>query len=308
MINIKEMQKRVAGKPERSDIKLCLRESYSMARVGDALSSINYLMISIYGILKIRDLTKPEKKVFHDEIYKVLGGIDLMPSVKEATKGEGSLITLLEQKGLRELFSKLQTTVKVIKSLEKQALQLKAKEKEEKIKAAFAGISRELEKGNVAAAKSKADRLLESNPKRKTELLEQIIEIFGDKQSLKGWWHYLQKRYSPETCTLEEARKCSNQIAQIRSLDAPENARNWYRNGLDFRLKVWELTLQEESSDTDAVVEACYNLAICVYYMQDKVQGMAPRVFGRELIEKGLEFAPNSSHLKKMGKSFGVRV
>ncbi|WP_415716810.1 hypothetical protein [Maridesulfovibrio sp.] len=307
MISIKEMQKRVARKPERLDIKSCLRESNSMARGGDALSSINYLMISIFGILKIRDLTKPEKKVFHDDIYKVLGNIDLMPSVIEATQGEGSLITLLEQQGLRELFSKLQATVKVIKNLEKQALQLKAKEKEEKIKAALAGISKELGKGNVAAAKSKADRLLESNSNKKTALLEQVIEIFAEKQSLKGWWHYLQKRYNPESCTLEEARKCANQIAKIRSLDDPENAKNWYRNGLDFRLKIWELTLQEDSSDTDAVVEACYNLAICVYYMQDRVKGMAPRVFGRELIEKGLEFAPTSSHLKKMGKSFGVK-
>ncbi len=306
MISIKEMQQRVASAPDRSDIKTCLRESNSMARAGDALASINYLLISIYGILKIRDLTKPEKKAFHADIYKVLGGIDLMPRVKEATEDEGSLISLLENKGMKELFSKLQSTIKIIKKLEIKALQLKAKEQEEKIKTAFAGISRELDKGNVAAAKSKADRILENN-KKKPEYLDRIIDIFEEKESLKGWWHYLQKRYIPQTCSLDEARYCSSKIAKIRSLDVPDNARNWYRNSLDFRLKVWELTLQEDSADTDAVVEACYNLAICVYYMQDRIQGMAPRAFGRELIEKGLEFAPDSSHLKKMGKTFGVR-
>jgi hypothetical protein len=307
MIQIEQIQKRITANPNRSDVKTCLREASSMARGGDALLSIKYLIVGIYGILKIRDLTKPEKKTFNDNIYKILGSIDLMPMVKEATEGEGSLTSLLEEKGLKALFSKLQAITKEIKNLEQKAIQLKAQQQKEEIIKNIAAISKELEKGNVGAAKNKADRLLESHPDKKEKFLEKIIEIFAEKESIKGWWHYIQKRYQPDKCNLEEARYCATQISKIRSLDAPENAKNWYRNSLDFRLKVWELTPKDDPNEIDAVIEACYNLAICVYYAQDKINNMVPKQFGRELIEEGLKYAPDSSHLKKMGKTFGVR-
>jgi hypothetical protein len=180
-------------------------------------------------------------------------------------------------------------------------------ENEKKLNAELAAISRELEKGHVAAAKNKADRLLASHPKNKSEFLDKIIPIFEEKESIKGWWHYLQLRYDPKECNLEEAKHCASKIAKIKNLDAPENAQDWYRNNMDYRLRVWELTPKEDQAEMDSIIEACYNLAICVYYYRKEINGMRPRIYGRALIEEGLKLAPNSPHLKKMAKTFGVR-
>lgn len=130
MIQIEEIQKRLAANPNRTDVKACLRESNSVARSGDANLSIKYLLLAIFGILKIRDLTKPEKNTFNDNIFKILGSIDLIPLVKEATENEGSLINSFEEKGLKHTFTRLQTIIKQISVLEKKALENKAKKKE----------------------------------------------------------------------------------------------------------------------------------------------------------------------------------
>ncbi|WP_320175119.1 hypothetical protein [Maridesulfovibrio sp.] len=307
MTRIEEIQKRITTTPNREDIKTCLREAISLARGQDALLSIHYLTLSIFGLLKIKDLTKPEKNAFNDNIGKILGRIDLMPTVKEATSGEASLLTTFETKGLKQIFTRLQELNKDIKRVEKEAKKRKTLENEKKLKVELTAISRELEKGNVAAAKSKADRLIENNPKNKFKFLDQVIPIFEEKESIKGWWHYLQLRYDPKECNLDEAKHCATKVAKIKDLDDPKNAQNWYRNNLDYRLRVWELTSKEDHAEMDAIVEACYNLAICVYYCRDDINGMRPRNFGRSLIEEGLKYAPDSPHLKKMAKTFGVR-
>lgn len=140
---------------------------------------------------------------------------------------------------------------------------------------------------------------MRDHPKRKSRYLEKIIAIFEEKKFIKGWWHYFQKRYDPKKCTLEEARFCAAKIAKMRALDGPENETAWYRNNLDFRLRVWELTSKDDQAEIEPIIEACYNLAICVYYSKDKIDGKIPKTFGRSLIEEGLKFAPDSSHLKK---------
>ncbi len=308
MIKIEEVQERLARSPDRTDVKACLRESSSVARGGNALSSIRFLLLAIFGILKIRDLTKPEKQNFNENISKILGGIDLIPIVKEATRNESSLTNTFEDKGLKETFARLQKVTKEIKKLEQKATESKALKKREEIQKAILAITKEIEKGNIAAAKNKADRLLEMHPKNKTSSLDRIIEIFEKNESIKGWWYYLQKRYDPAKCTLEEARFCAAQVAKIRSLDDPKNSKDWYRNNLDYRLKVWELTPKEDQAEIDAVIEACYNLAICVYYSIEKIYDKTPKAYGKEIIEEGLKIAPNSTHLIKMGRTFGVRV
>lgn len=308
MDKIEEIQKKIIAAPERTDVKTCLQESSFSARRGDTLLSIKFLVLAIYGVMKIRDLTKPERNTFNDNIGKVLGSMDLMPLVKEATYGKKSLIDTFEEEGLKKLFSRLQTISKDIKKLEKKALQINALEKKEEIRKNFEAISKELEKGNVAAAKNKADRILKNNPKKRSRYLEKIIAIFEEKEVIKGWWHYFQKRYDPKKCTLEEARDCAAKIAKMRSLDDKENEKAWYRNNLDYRLRVWELTPKDDQAEIESVIEACYNLAICVYYYRDKINGKMPKAFGQALIGEGLKLAPDSSHLKKMGKTFGVTV
>ncbi|ACS80525.1 hypothetical protein [Maridesulfovibrio salexigens] len=308
MTKIEEIQKRITTTPSREDVKTCLREAISLARGQDALLSIHYLALSIFGLLKIKDLTKPEKNAFYDNIGKILGRIDLMPVVKEATRDEDSLLTTFESKGLKNIFTRLQKLNKDIKKVEKEADQRKILEDEKKLKVELTAISRELEKGHVAAAKSKADRLIDSHPKNKFEFLDRIIPIFEEKESIKGWWHYLQLRYDPNECNLDEAKHCASKVAKIKTLDDPKNAQDWFRNNLDYRLRVWELTPKEDHAEIDAIVEACYNLAICVYYCRDEINGMRPRNFGRALIEEGLKYAPDSPHLRKMAKTFGVRI
>lgn len=308
MIKIEEMQERIKSDPDRRDVKTCLRESYSLVRGGDALLSIRYLLLGIYGILKIRDLTKPELKFFSEDVLKNVSGIDLMPIVKEATEGKISLSNTLEDKGMKDLFGRLQSITSEIKKIEKRASEDKAVRKKEEIKEVFAAIDKELGKGNVAAAKAKADRLLEKYHKKKVPFLEKIIHIFEENESLKGWWHYFQKCYDPKKLTLEEAKYCAAKVSKMRSLDDPEKATGWYRNTFDYRLRVWELIINEENVETESIIEACYNFAICVYYCREEIDGMVPKIYGRKLIEEGLRFAPDSPHLKKMGKTFGVHV
>ncbi|WP_319779448.1 hypothetical protein [Maridesulfovibrio sp.] len=308
MVKLEEIQKRIKAAPDRKDIKTCLRESYSMVRAGDALLSIKFLLVGIFGIIKIKDLTKPERKIFNEDISKSVSGIDLLPIVKEATEGEMSLITTFEEKGLKELVIRLQSITGEMKKIEQAAIRKKAAKQEQEVKKVFSSIGKELDKGNVAAAKAKADRLLGKDPKQKSHFLEEIINIFEEKSSLKGWWHYFQMRYDPDKCSLEEAKYCAAKVAKMRSLDDPGNSKSWYRNNLDYRLKVWELMLEGGPVENDSVIEACYNLAICVYYCRDNIRGKSPKSFGHDLIEEGLKYAPDSPHLKKMGKTFGVRV
>ncbi|WP_432735963.1 hypothetical protein [Maridesulfovibrio sp. FT414] len=306
MLKLEEIQKRLATTPNRADVKTCLRESHSAARGGNAFLSIKLVLFAIFGLLKIRDLTKPEKNTFNDNISKVLGNIDLIPLVREATEGEESLVNSFEEKGLKDTFTRLQTITNEIKNLEKKAAEKKDLEKKDEVNKFLRAISVELKKGHIAAAKNKADRLLGKYPENKAESLDEIITIFEKHKSLNGWWYYLQKRFNPEECSLEEAKFCAAQIAKIRSLDDPKNTKDWYRNSTDYRLKVWELTPKNDSSEIDSVIEACYNLAICVYYATGKINDKEPKTFGRELIEQGLKVAPDSSHLIKMAKTFGV--
>ncbi|WP_421902539.1 hypothetical protein [Maridesulfovibrio sp.] len=225
MTKIEEIQKRLTTSPDRADVKTCLREANSLARGQDALLSIKFLLLSIFGLLKIKDLTRPERNTFNNDIGKVLGRIDLMPIVKEATRGDSSLMSTFENDGLKNIFTRLQTLTKDIKRVEKEAAQKELLESEKKLNAELAAISRELKKGHVAAAKNKADRLLASHPKNKSEFLDKIIPIFEEKESIKGWWHYLQLRYDPKECNLEEAKHCASKIAKIKNLDAPKTRR-----------------------------------------------------------------------------------
>lgn len=54
MTKIEEIQKRITTTPSREDVKTCLREAISLARGQDALLSIHYLALSIFGLLKIK--------------------------------------------------------------------------------------------------------------------------------------------------------------------------------------------------------------------------------------------------------------